>query len=50
MIETVKVKINNQEYTYSKGMTLEEIATEHQKDKKFPILLARVNNRVKEYK
>ena len=48
MIETVKVKINNQEYTYSKGMTLEEIAAEHQKDKKFPILLARVNNRVKE--
>ena len=48
MIETVKVKINNQEYTYSKGVTLEEIATEHQKDKKFPILLARVNNRVKE--
>ena len=48
MIETVKVKINNQEYTYSKGMALEEIATEHQKDRKFPILLARVNNRVKE--
>lgn len=48
MIETIKVKINGRNYTYSKGITLQEIASEFQKEYKFPILLAKVNNRLKE--
>ena len=48
MIETVTVKINGKMYKYSKGITLQEIANEIEKNAKHPIVLARVNNRFKE--
>ena len=35
-------------YQLSKGMTLEEIAKEFQKEYKYPILLAKVNNKLEE--
>ena len=48
MIETIEVKIKGKKYQLSKGMTLEEIAKEFQKEYKYPILLARVNNKLEE--
>ncbi len=48
MIETIDVRINNKIYNLSKGMTLEEISKEFIKDFKYPIILAKVNNRLKE--
>lgn len=48
MIDTIDVIVNNKTYNLSKGMTLEEISKEFQKDYKYPILLAKVNNRLKE--
>ena len=48
MIETVEVKINNKKYKYSKGITIEEILTEHEQNIKYPIILAKVNNRLRE--
>lgn len=48
MIETIEVKIKDKKYQISKGMSLEEISTEFQKDFKYPILLAKVNNNLKE--
>ncbi len=48
MIETIQVTINNNNYDVTKGMTLEEIASTFAKDYKYPILLAKVDNRLKE--
>ncbi len=48
MIETVDVTINDKKYKYSKDVTLLEIYKEHQTEFKYPIILARVNNRLKE--
>lgn len=48
MLEKVKVKINDKSYSYSKGITLLEIASEFQKEYKYPILLAKVNNKIRE--
>ena len=48
MIETIEVEIKGKKYQLSKGMTLEEIAKEFQKEYKYPILLARVNNKLEE--
>lgn len=48
MIETINVKINGKKYQLSKGMTLQEIASQFQKEYKYPILLAKVNNRLQE--
>ena len=48
MIETIKVKINDQVYDYSKDITINEIYKEHQSKYKFPIILAKVNGRLKE--
>ena len=48
MIETIEVKIKGKKYQLSKGMTLEEIAKEFQKEYKYPVLLARVNNKLEE--
>ena len=48
MIETIEVEINGKKYTMSKGKTLEEISKEFQKEYKYPILLAKVNNTYKE--
>ena len=48
MIETIEVEIRGKKYQLSKGMTLEEIAKEFQKEYKYPILLAKVNNKLEE--
>lgn len=48
MIEAIEVEINGKKYQMSKGMTLEEVSTEFQKNFKYPILLAKVNNRLRE--
>ena len=48
MMETIEVKIKGKKYQLSKGMTLEEISKEFQKDFKYPILLAKVNNKLEE--
>ncbi len=48
MIERINVKINNKIYQYSKGITLEEISKEFSDCFKYPIILARVNNLIKE--
>ncbi len=48
MIEAVEVIINNRKKIYNKGITLEEIAQDYQDKFKYPILLARIDNRLKE--
>jgi len=48
VIESVEITINNKKYNYSKDITLEEIYMEHQNDFRYPIILARVNNRLRE--
>ena len=48
MIETIEVEINGKKYQMSKGMTLEEISKEFQKEFKYPILIGKVNNRLRE--
>jgi len=48
MIETIEVKVNNKIFKYSKGITVNEILTEHRQGYKYPIILARINNRLRE--
>lgn len=48
MIETIEVTINEKKYQVTKGITLEEVANDFASDYKYPILLAKVNNRLKE--
>lgn len=48
MIETLEIKVNEHKYQVSKGVTLEELASQFQKDYRYPILLAKVNNVLKE--
>ncbi len=48
MMELVEVTINNKKRQYSKDITLQEIAKEYQSNFRYPILLARVNNSLKE--
>ncbi len=48
MIEAIEITINNKKYKCSKDITLQEIYMEHQLEFKFPIILAKVNNRLKE--
>ena len=48
MIDTIEVTINGKLYNYTKDITLQEIYSEHQEGYKYPILLARVNNRLRE--
>ena len=48
MIETIKVNISGQVYNYSKDITINEIYKEHQSKYKYPIILAKVNGRLKE--
>ena len=48
MIDTIEVTINNEKYIYSKNITLQEIYQEHQEEHRYPIILARVNNRLRE--
>lgn len=44
MIEEIKVTINGKEETISAGTTLLQLSKEYQKDYRFPIILASVNN------
>ena len=44
MIEEVKVTINGKEETIPSGITLLQLSKEYQKDYRFPIILASVNN------
>ena len=48
MIEGLDVIINKQKYNYSKNVPLTEIAMEQQNNYKYPIIIARVNNVLKE--
>lgn len=48
MIEDVKVTINGKEEIVSRGTTLLQLSKEYQKDYRFPIILASVNNVSKE--
>ena len=48
MIDTIEVTIDGKKYTYNKDITLQEIYSEHQEEHKYPILLAKVNNRIRE--
>ena len=48
MIESIEVTINKKKYKYSRGVTLQEIYMEHQESHKYPIIIARVNNRLRE--
>ena len=48
MIDTIEVTINGQKFKYSKNVTLQEIYIEHQEKHQYPILIARVNNRLRE--
>ena len=47
MIDTIEVTIDGKKYNYTKDITLQEIYSEHQEEHKYPILLARVNNRLR---
>ena len=48
MIETIDVKINGKTYKYSKGISVAEVLTEHTQNFKYPIILAKINNRLRE--
>lgn len=48
MEENINVIINDQEYTIRKGSTLKELSRLVQKDYRYPILVAKVNNSLKE--
>lgn len=48
MNETINVKINGKNYEYFKGISLEEISKTFQAERKYPILLAKVNKSIKE--
>lgn len=48
MNEFINVTINNQVYQFSKGITLEEISKNFQDSCKYPIVLARIGNSIKE--
>ena len=48
MLETIEVKINGQTYELPKGIKLENVANDFVSDYKYPILLAKVNNQLKE--
>lgn len=48
MLDKIILNINEKEYEYSRGITLEEISKDFESKYKYPILLAKVNNRIKE--
>ena len=48
MINQIEITINGEKFKYSRGITLQEIYMEHQVQFKYPIILAKVNNRLKE--
>lgn len=48
MDETIKITINDNEYDFFKGITLEEVSKMFQADCKYPIILGKVNGKLKE--
>ena len=48
MIETIEVIVNKKKHVYNKDTTLYEMAKDFQDEYKYPIILARVGNRLKE--
>ena len=48
VIDTVEVTIDGIKYTYNKNVTLQEIYNEHQENHQYPIILAKVDNRLRE--
>lgn len=48
MLDKINLIINGKEYEYSRGITLEEISKDFESKYKYPILLAKVNKRIKE--
>lgn len=48
MIDTIEVTINKKKYKYNKDVSLSEIYTEFEQDFEHPILIARVNNKLRE--
>ena len=48
MIQSINITINGETYKYSQNTTLQEIYMDHQEKHKYPIILARVNNRLRE--
>ena len=48
MMETVEITVNGKKYQYSKGITLQEIANEIEKNRKHPVVLAKIGNAYKE--
>lgn len=48
MLKTIEVVIDKQKYQISNGVTLEEIASQFQNNYKYPILIAKVNNKLEE--
>ena len=48
MNDTIEIKISGKKYKYSKNITLLEIYKEHQEKHNYPIILAKVNNRLRE--
>lgn len=48
MIDNVEIVINGKKHVYSKNITLQEIYMEHQEEHKYPIIIAKVNNRLRE--
>ena len=48
MIETIELIINKRKYKYNKGITLFEVAKDFKDDFKYPIILAKIGNRLKE--
>lgn len=48
MIDTIKVIINGKTKEFTKGITLSEIVGDYQNDFKYPIILAKVNDNIRE--
>ena len=48
MNEFIEVTINNEVYKFRKGISLEEISKSFQSICKYPIILARIDNSLKE--
>ena len=48
MIDTIEVTVNGIKYRFSKNITLQEIYKEYQESYRYPIIIAKVNNRLRE--
>ena len=48
VIDSIRITINGKTKEYTKGITLSEIAGDYQENYKYPIILAKVNNNLRE--